>query len=58
MDVSAVGQAQNAQGPSNSAATQQQQPATPPPAPNTAEEDSVEISADAKTRASQSVLDK
>lgn len=58
MDVSGVGQANHAQGPLATAAAQQQQQAIPPPAPNTAEDDSVDISTDAKTRSAQAVLDK
>ncbi len=58
MDVSAVGHANNAHGPLGVVATQQQQQVSSPQEANAAEEDSVEISSDAKTRAAQSILEK
>jgi len=58
MDVSAVGHANNAQGPLATAANQQQQQATRPSTEPVPQEDTVEISTDAKTRATQSVVDK
>jgi len=58
MDVSVVGQANQAQTLLVATATQQQQQTTSPSASNAAEEDTVEISADAKTRSAQSSVEK